>query len=74
MPLVTHIVYFENAVGRISEHEHGYAVVGYKPGKRVFTDFQAFLLHLSRLLQRRGWHKALSDQRALSPFTEQEQN
>ena len=72
MPLVTHLLYFENAVGRISEHEQGYAVLIYKPGKRVFNDFQAYLTHLGHLLHRRGWHKVLTDQRALSPFTEQE--
>jgi len=69
MPLSTHLVYFENAVGRITEHTHGYAVVRYHPGKRQAADFQAFLTHL---LQRRGWHKMLTDQRALSPFTEPE--
>jgi len=73
MPLTTHSVYFENLVGRLSEHADGYAIVHYKPGKRVFSDFQALLTHLSHLLQRRGWHKVLSDQRALAPFTEQEQ-
>jgi hypothetical protein len=73
MPLTTHTVYFENPVGRISEHANGYAIVQYKPGKRVFTEFQALLTHLGHLLQRRGWHKVLTDQRALAPFTDQEQ-
>ncbi|WP_152981777.1 hypothetical protein, partial [Hymenobacter sp. AT01-02] len=50
-----------------------YAIVHYNPGKRVFSDFQALLTHLGHMLHRRGWHKVLSDQRALSPFTEQEQ-
>ncbi|SNR97812.1 MULTISPECIES: hypothetical protein [Hymenobacter] len=73
MPLTSHSIYFENPVGRLSEHTQGYAIVHYKPGKRVFSEFQALLTHLSHLLQRRGWHKVLSDQRALAPFTEQEQ-
>lgn len=73
MPLLTHSVYFENAVGQLCEHAQGYAVVRYKPGKRAFSDFQALLTHLGHLLYRRDWHKVLSDQRALSPFTEQEQ-
>ena len=73
MPLVTQVVYFENPVGRLSEHANGYAIVQYKPGKRVFSEFQALLTHLGHLLRRRGWHKVLTDQRALAPFTEQEQ-
>jgi hypothetical protein len=73
MPLTSHAIYFENPAGRLSEHAQGYAIINYKPGKRVFSDFQALLTHLTHLLRRRGWHKVLSDQRALSPFTEQEQ-
>jgi hypothetical protein len=72
MPLTTHIIYFENAVGRISEHAEGYAVVQYKPGKRVLHEFQSFLTHLTHLLHRRGWYKVLTDQRAMSSFTEDE--
>ena len=73
MPLVTHLVYFKNAAGQLGEHAQGYAVVRYKPGKRELNDFPALLTHLNHLLRRRGWHQVLSDQRALSPFTEQEQ-
>ncbi|MDF7815083.1 hypothetical protein [Hymenobacter sp. YC55] len=73
MPLTSHTVYFENPVGRLSEHAHGYAIVHYKPGKRVFHEFEALLTHLTHLLRRRGWHKVFSDQRALAPFTAQEQ-
>jgi hypothetical protein len=72
MPLATHLLYYENAVGRLSEHIDAYAVVQYKPGKRVFSDFKTFLTHLEHLLNRRGWHKLLTDQRALSPFTDEE--
>lgn len=74
MPLTTHLVYFENAVGRLAEHAHGYALLRYHPGKRHPADFQAFLTHLGHLLHRRGWHKVLTDQRALSPFTEPERS
>ena len=73
MPLTSHTIYFENSAGRLSEHAHAYALVQYKPGKREFREFQALLTHLSHLLRRQGWHKVLSDQRALAPFTEQEQ-
>lgn len=72
MPLTSHTIYFENAVGRLSEHANGYALVQYKPGKREFTDFQALLTHLGHLLARRRWHKVLTDQRAITPFTDQE--
>jgi len=72
MPLSTHLVYYENAVGRLSEHANGYAIVQYKPGKRLLGDFQALLTHLGNLLQRRSWHKVLTDQRAMTPFTEEE--
>ena len=72
MPLTSHTIYFENAVGRLSEHAHAYALVQYKPGKRAFTDFQALLTHLGHLLHRRNWHKVLTDQRAMPPFTDEE--
>lgn len=72
MTLTTHSLYFENAVGCISEYANHYAVVQYKPGKRKFVDFQTFGAHLRGLLQRRNWHKVLSDQRVLAPFTEEE--
>jgi len=72
MPLTTHTIYFENPVGRLSEHANGYALVQYKPGKRNFGDFQALLTHLGHLLRRRRWHKVLTDQRAITPFTDEE--
>jgi hypothetical protein len=72
MPLTIHSVYFENPVGRLSEHVDEYAIVQYKPGKREFHEFQALLTHLGHLLHRHHWHKVLTDQRAMAPFTEQE--
>ncbi|TDN40233.1 hypothetical protein E4631_18240 [Hymenobacter sp. UV11] len=65
-------IYFENDVATLREHPQGYVVFEYKPGKRAFTDLQAVLTHLSNLLRRRDWYKILGDQRAMSPFTEQE--
>lgn len=67
MLLTTHTVYFENPVARLSEHATGYAVVQYKPDKWVCSEFQALLTHL---LQRRNWHKVLTDQQVMVPFTE----
>lgn len=67
------VVYFENSLGCIYEHNDGYALLRYHPGKRHLEEVQDFLTHTGRLLQRRRWHKMLSDQRQLSPFTESEQ-
>ncbi|GAB3334176.1 hypothetical protein GCM10027511_42890 [Hymenobacter humi] len=67
-------IYFENSVGRLIEHPHGYALVQYAAGPRDFTTFQAFLTHTSQLLRRHGWNKMLADQRLLSPFTDEERN
>lgn len=65
-------LYFENTVGRIWEHPDGYALVQYHAGPRKFAHLQAFLTHTGRLLQLRGWHKILGDQRLMAPFTEEE--
>ncbi|QJX47982.1 hypothetical protein HMJ29_13955 [Hymenobacter taeanensis] len=67
------LLYFENAMGRILEHPNGYVLIRYHPGKRSLVDLQEFLTHVGRLLQLRNWHKLLSDQRLLSPLTEEEQ-
>lgn len=66
------LLYFENAMGRILEHPNGYAWLRYYPGQRTLSDVQGFLTHTGRLLQRYGWHRLLSDQRLLLPFTEDE--
>ncbi|GAC1588797.1 MAG: hypothetical protein NVS3B25_05810 [Hymenobacter sp.] len=65
-------LYFENPVGRLLEHPDGYALVQYAAGPRDFATFQAFLTHTSQLLRRHGWHKMLTDQRAMAPFSEEE--
>lgn len=66
------LLYFENAMGRIHEHPDGYAWLRYHPGQRSLSDVQGFLTHTGRLLQRYDWHRVLSDQRLLLPFTEDE--
>lgn len=68
----SHLLYFENAVGQAREYADGYAGLHYKPGKRGFIEFQALLTHLGHLLHRRGWYKVLTDQRAMTPFTDEE--
>ena len=66
-------LYFENAMGRLYAHPDGYALLRYHASARSLLDVQEGLIHVGRLLQRRGWHKLLSDQRQLLPFTENEQ-
>lgn len=66
-------LFFENALGRLYAHPDGYALLRYHPGVRSLLDVQQMLLHVGRLLHQRRWHKLLSDQRQLSPFTETEQ-
>jgi len=65
-------IYYENLIGRLYEHPDGYVVVDYKAGKRNLFEYQVFLNHLGILLKRRGWNKMLANQRAMSPFTEEE--
>jgi hypothetical protein len=64
--------YYQNAVARLLEHPHGYAVVEYQPGARTLTDLQGLLGQLEQLLTRRGWHRVLGDQRLMHPFTPEE--
>jgi len=66
-------LYFENPMGCIYEHPDGYALLRYRPARRTGADVQTFLAYTGRLLQLRGWHKMLSDQRLLLPFTAAEQ-
>ncbi|QKG57375.1 hypothetical protein GKZ68_12550 [Hymenobacter sp. BRD128] len=65
-------VYFQNAVARLLEHPHGYAVVEYQPGPRRLSDLQGLLAQLGNLLTQRGWHRVLGDQRRMQPFTPEE--
>lgn len=65
-------LYFENPVGRVSEHPDGYAYIQYHPGPRKLHHLQAFLTHTSQLLRLRNWNKLLGDQRQMAPFTAEE--
>jgi hypothetical protein len=62
-------LYFQNAVGRLLEHPHGYAVVEYQPGPRQLSELQGLLTQLAHLLTQRRWQKVLADQRHMQPFT-----
>jgi len=68
----TSLLYFQNSVGRLLEHPHGYAVVAYQPGPRLLTDLQGLLAQLARLLAQRRWHRVLADQRLMQPYTPEE--
>jgi hypothetical protein len=67
------LLYFENVIGRLYAHPDGYAVLRYHANPRSLLDVHEALIQVGRLLQRHGWHKFLSDQRQLLPFTEHEQ-
>ena len=65
-------VYFENPVGRLLEHPREFVIVQYNPGRRNFSELQAFLTHARQLLISRKWHKLVSDQRSMTAFTSEE--
>ncbi len=69
MKLELEALHYENAIGRLLEHPHGYAVVEYHAGPRQLRELQALLAQLARLLTRRRWNRVLIDQRQLRPFT-----
>jgi hypothetical protein len=63
---------YQNSIGHLYEHPAGYVIIDYQPGIRERSDYQAFLHQLERLLQRRGWHKMLANQRRMAPFADVE--
>ena len=65
-------LYFENDIATISEHPDGYVFFACRPGKRTAAQLQEALRHTASLLQARGWHRVLNDQRLLAPFTPEE--
>ncbi|GAA4352881.1 hypothetical protein GCM10023185_12970 [Hymenobacter saemangeumensis] len=65
-------VYFENGAGRIWEVPAGYLRLDYNPGHRAEADFRALLNHLRQAMSRRGWNRALVNQRLMSSFTPRE--
>ena len=64
---------FENSVGRIWEEPEAYLRLEYRPGPREELQFRALLNHLAQALVRRGWDSVLVDQRAMTPFSSDEQ-
>ncbi|MBC6613157.1 hypothetical protein H8B15_19705 [Hymenobacter sp. BT507] len=69
MPHSIQPIYFENAVGRITEHAAGYALVRYHPVKREPAELRALLTHLGNLLLRRNWQRILVDMQAMEPLS-----
>ena len=65
-------LYYQNPIGRLYEHPDGYIVVDYNAGKRVMSDYRAFLTHLEGALKRNSWNKMLTNQRFMAPFSEEE--
>ncbi|WP_022826348.1 hypothetical protein [Hymenobacter norwichensis] len=72
MPTTGHSVYFENAIGRITEDPNEYAFVQYYPVPRQLIELRALLTHLGQLLLRRGWHRVLVDMHLIPPLSEAE--
>lgn len=65
--------YFQSTAGLVLEHTlDGYAELRYLPSKRQPGDLATLLTQLGRLLLARGWHKFLSDNRQMVPYSADE--
>lgn len=65
-------LYFENAVGCLYGHPDGYALFRFRTGRYPFAALQALHTQGRRLLELHRWHRFLSDQRLLAPYTPEE--
>lgn len=66
-------IYFRNSAGLVLEHTlGGYAELRYLPSKRQPGELAALLTHLGRLLLARDWHRFLSDNRQMTPYSADE--
>jgi hypothetical protein len=66
-------IYFQSPAGLVLEHSFDrYAELRYLPSKRQPGDLATLLTHLGRLLLTRGWHKFLSDNRQMTPYSADE--
>ncbi|MGI4735842.1 MAG: hypothetical protein ACRYG7_11765 [Janthinobacterium lividum] len=66
-------IYFHSPAGLVLEHAlAGYAELRYLPSKRQSGDLAALLTQLGRLLLARDWHKFLSDNRQMTPYSADE--
>ncbi|MGI4969206.1 MAG: hypothetical protein ACRYGH_09650 [Janthinobacterium lividum] len=66
-------IYFQSPAGLVLEHSlDRYAELRYLPSKRQPGDLAALLTQLGRLLLARDWHKFLSDNRQMAPYSADE--
>lgn len=66
-------IFFHSPAGLVLEHaREGYAELRYLPSKRQPGDLAVLLTQLGRLLLARGWHKFLSDNRQMTPYSADE--
>jgi hypothetical protein len=69
----TATIFFHSPAGLVLEHAHeGYAELRYLPSKRQPGDLATLLTHLGRLLLARNWHRFLSDNRRMLPYSADE--
>lgn len=63
-------IYFHSPAGLVLEHSlDGYAELRYLPSKRQPGDLATLLTQLGQLLLARDWHKFLSDNRQMMPYS-----
>jgi hypothetical protein len=66
-------IYFRSSAGLVLEHSHDrYAELRYLPSKRQPGDLATLLTQLGQLLLARGWHRFLSDNRQMTPYSADE--
>jgi hypothetical protein len=66
-------IYFQSPAGLVLAHSFDrYAELRYLPSKRQPGDLAVLLAHLGQLLLLRGWHKFLSDNRQMMPYSADE--
>ena len=68
MPASLPLVFFENAMGRITAHAESYARVTYNAVAWDIEQLRALLTELGRLLLLRRWHRILVDLRVIQPL------
>ena len=69
----TATIFFHSPAGLVLEHaREGYAELRYLPSKRQPGDLAALLTHLGQLLLARNWHRFLSDNRQMTPYSADE--
>jgi hypothetical protein len=66
-------LYFQNSAGSVWEEPAGYFRLDYLPGARTEEQLRALLNHLLRAMVRRGWGRALVNQRDMVPLSRSEQ-